>query len=104
DLWAEARRAAPDGYDVICDANGVETLSDSYAHLRKSGKLVVYGFSTMLERGAAKPSWPRLAWRWLRTPRFNPLDLTMQSKSVLAFNLSYLYDRLDLLDAAMTDL
>jgi NADPH:quinone reductase-like Zn-dependent oxidoreductase len=32
------------------------------------------------------------------------MDLTMESKSVLAFNLSYLYDRLDLLEACMGDL
>ncbi len=104
DLWAEVERIAPGGYDVACDANGVATLKQSYEHLRPAGKLVVYGFHTMMPRKGGKPKWLKLAADFLRTPRFNPLDLTMHSKSVLAFNLSYLYDRTDILDYAMTDL
>lgn len=104
DLWSEAERAAPDGYDVVLDANGVETLGQSYEHLRPGGKLVVYGFHSMMRRGKDSPSWPKLALDWLRTPRFNPLQLTNDNKSVLAFNLSYLFDRADLLNEAMGQL
>lgn len=104
DLWSEAKRLAPEGYDVILDANGVSTLGQSYAHLRRAGKLVVYGFASMMPKEGGKPNWPRLAVDFVRTPRFSPLDLTTASKSVLAFNLSYLFDRLDLLHEAFADL
>ncbi len=104
DLWAEAEKHAPEGYDVICDANGVATLKDSYDHLRRAGKLVVYGFSTMMPKTGGKPNWLKLISGFLRTPRFNPLDLTTDSKSVLAFNLSYLFDRTDMLEAFVSDL
>ncbi|HUJ57007.1 MAG TPA: medium chain dehydrogenase/reductase family protein [Kofleriaceae bacterium] len=104
ELWREAERIAPQGYDVILDANGVATLGASYRHLRRSGKLVVYGFHSMLPRKGGTPSWPRLAIDYLRTPRFNPLDMTNDSRSVLAFNLSYLFDRRELLDLAMTEI
>lgn len=104
DLWRAARRLAPDGYDVILDANGVATLGASYAHLRRAGKLVVYGFHSMLPKQGGKPNWPKLALDFVRTPRFSPLDMTNASKSVLAFNLSYLFDRLELLHEAMTQI
>ena len=58
----------------------------------------------MLPKKGGKPNWPKLALDWLRTPRFNPLDLTNDSKSVLAFNLSYLFDRTDLLKRFVSDL
>lgn len=103
-LWREAKRLVPQGYDVICDANGVETLKDSYTHLRRAGKLVVYGFHSMLPRTGGKPQWTKLAKDWLRTPRFSPLDMTNESRSVMAFNLSYLFDRRDLLAEGMGDL
>ena len=103
-LWSEARRHAPHGYDVILDANGVATLGQSYAHVRPAGKLVVYGFHSMLPRTGGKPSWRKLAVDWLRTPRFSPLEMTESSKSVLAFNLSYLFDRHDLMQLGMTEL
>lgn len=100
DLWRVAERYAPKGYDAVLDANGVATLAQSYAHLRPTGRLVIYGFHSMMRRGAGTPSWPKLAVDWLRTPRFNPLDLTNDNKSVMAFNLSYLFDERELLEDA----
>jgi len=104
DPWREAKLLVPGGYDVILDANGVSTLGASYEHLRRAGKLVVYGFSSMMPKTGGKPNYLTLARDWVRTPRFNPLDLTNDSKSVLAFNLSYLFDRKDLMDAGMGDI
>lgn len=95
DLWRMARRHAPDGYEAVFDANGVATLRESYEHLASPGRLVVYGFHTMLPRGRGRgrPSWPKLAVDWLRTPRFDPLKMTNDNRSVMAFNLSYLFER-----------
>jgi NADPH:quinone reductase-like Zn-dependent oxidoreductase len=106
ELWRAAERHAPAGYDVILDANGVSTLKDSFRHLGSPGKLVIYGFHSMLPRAdhdgaAGRVSWPKLARDWLRTPRFNPLDLTNENKSVLAFNLSYMFEQRAFLDEAM---
>lgn len=101
DLWHEAHRIAPGGYDVILDPNGVETLGRSYAALAPLGRLLIYGFHTMLPRTGGRPNWPKLAWDWLRTPRFDPLKLTVDNRSVLGFNLSFLSERSDLLIPAM---
>jgi len=104
DLWREAERFAPEGFDVVLDANGVETLGESFRHVRPAGRLVIYGFHTMMPKTGGKPAYGKLALDWLRTPRFNPLDLTEQNKSVMAFNLSYLFDRPELLEEGMRDL
>jgi NADPH:quinone reductase-like Zn-dependent oxidoreductase len=106
DLWTRAKELAPRGYDVVLDANGAETLSRSYDALRSPGRLIVYGFHTMLPRAGesttGRPSWRRLATSWLRTPRFDPLKLTGQNKSVMGFNLSYLFEERTILEEAMT--
>ena len=101
DLFAAAREHAPEGYAAVLDANGRSTLRGSYRALAPAGRLVVYGFASMLPRGVGRVSWPRLAWHWLRTPRFSPLSLTGDNRSVMGFNLSYLFDRTDLLEQAM---
>lgn len=101
DLWPAAEQAAPSGFDVVLDANGVSTLRGSYAHLAPLGRLVVYGFHSMLPREGGRPNWLKLARDWLRTPRFNPLALTTDNRSVLAFNLSFVSQRADLLVPAM---
>lgn len=101
ELWPAAERASPGGYDVVLDANGVSTLRQSYRHLAPTGRLVIYGFHSMLPRQGGRPSWLKLAWDWLRTPRFDPLAMTGDNKSVLAFNLSYLFEKRDLLEEPM---
>jgi NADPH:quinone reductase-like Zn-dependent oxidoreductase len=104
DLWKEVERFAPKGYDIILDANGVETLRESYNHLASCGRLVVYGFHSMLTKGRGKPNWFKLIWDYVRTPRFNPLTMTNDNKSVLAFNLSYLIEKTLLLRSDMYQL
>ncbi|MCH9685344.1 MAG: zinc-binding dehydrogenase, partial [Deltaproteobacteria bacterium] len=101
DLWAEAKAAAPEGFDAIFDANGVSTLGASYQHLAPTGRLVVYGFASMLPRAGQRRSWLRLAWHYLRTPRFNPFDLTQRNRSVMGFNLSYLFSQTHMLSEGM---
>lgn len=98
DLWKEAEKLSPSGYDVILDANGVETLDQSYKHLSNGGKLVVYGFHSMFSKGRGKPNWFKLLWDYIWTPRFNPLNMTKDNHSVLAFNLSYMFGKQEILN------
>lgn len=105
DLWTTARGAAPAGFDIILDANGYPTLKDGYEHLAPGGRLVAYGFAAMMPRstpgGRGLPNWGRLIAGWFRTPRFNPLDMTRDNKSVLAFNLSFMEDKAEELSEGM---
>jgi NADPH:quinone reductase-like Zn-dependent oxidoreductase len=101
DLWAMVRSVAPQGCDVILDANGGATLRASYENLAATGKLVAYGFHSMLPKGRDRPSRLKLIMDWLRTPRFDPIRMTSANKSVLAFNLSFLESRRELLIRGM---
>jgi len=104
DLWTKAEEICPDGFDVVFDGNGPATLKQSYRHLESSGKLVSYGFHSLLSTRAGVANYFKLVYEYLRVPRFNPLNMTNDNKSLIAFNLSYLFHRLDLLEEAMRDL
>ena len=84
-------------------AHGADALA-VIDHLAPEGRLVVYGFHGMLPKGRGRAPWWRLARDWIRTPRFHPLDLTTDNKSVMAFNLSFLFHRGDLLADAMGEI
>lgn len=93
------------------DANGVETLQESYNHLAPGGRLVVYGFHTMLPKSSDSSGgaiglwqWLKVGWNYKSTPMFDPLKMTNENKSVMAFNLSFLFDRGDLLVESMSQL
>lgn len=104
DLWKKVEEYAPHGVDLAFDANGVETLQQSYDHLASCGKLFSYGAHSMLPKTGGKVNWPKLVIDYLRTPRFNPINMTSQNKSLITFNLSFLFTRQDLFQEAMTDL
>jgi synaptic vesicle membrane protein VAT-1 len=104
DLWKKVEEYAPHGVDLAFDANGVETMKESYKHLAPCGKLMVYGAHSMFPKKGGKVNWPKLAKDFLRTPRFNPLNMTSDNKSLITFNLSFLFERQDLFREAMDDL
>lgn len=104
DLWAEAERIYPEGYDIILDANGVSTLGQSFKHLAPCGKLMVYGFHSMLPKQGGRVNLIKLAVDYLRTPSFSPINMTTQNTSIITFNISFLWERLDLIQEAMTDI
>lgn len=103
-LFGRVREAAPGGYHVALDPNGEETLMGSYRALRPTGRLIVYGFSSMISKGKGRPSYAKLAYKYLKTPRFNPILMTGSNKAVMAFNLSYLFEESALLSEAMSEL
>lgn len=104
DLWKEAERLSPQGYDIVLDANGVSTLKQSYNHLAPTGKLISYGFHTMLPKKGGHVNYLKLAFNYLRSPRFNPIKMTSENKSLITFNLSFLFDRPEFLAEGMTDM
>lgn len=103
-LWRRAEAIAPKGFDVVTDATGPQTLGESYRHTATAGKLVCFGFSGMMPRQGGRVTiadYPKLAWEFFHIPRFNPMQLTMDNKSVLAFNLSFLFEKKYLLVEAI---
>jgi NADPH:quinone reductase-like Zn-dependent oxidoreductase len=94
-LWKKVVELSPEGYDIILDANGATTLKGSYDHLRPAGRLLIYGFASMFSHSGRK-NYIKLIWYYLKTPRFNPFDLTGANKTISGFNLIYLFDEVDL--------
>ncbi len=103
DLWAKAEEFSPEGYDLILDANGASTLKGSYLHLKPTGRLLIYGFASMFSHSGRK-NYPKLLWYYLRTPRFNPFELTGANKTISGFNLIYLFDKVTLFRSIMDTL
>jgi NADPH:quinone reductase-like Zn-dependent oxidoreductase len=94
-LWERAEELSSEGYELILDANGASTLKGSYRHLRPAGRLLIYGFASMFSHSGRKNTL-KLLWYYMKTPRFNPFDLTGANKTISGFNLIYLFDKIDL--------
>mmetsp|Transcript_2733 Transcript_2733/g.4004 ORF Transcript_2733/g.4004 Transcript_2733/m.4004 type:complete len:485 (-) Transcript_2733:205-1659(-) len=103
DLWDRARDVLAthsdlSGFKTVMDANGVSTLQQSYDHLAPTGRVVVFGFHSNLPMGRDMLSpmeWIRMAKKMGSMPAFDPMDLTVENKSVLGFNLSFFADEVE---------
>jgi len=85
---------------AIFDPNGQETLAQSYHHVARGGRLVIYGFHTNLPKiglSISPMQWLKMGMQLLTTmPRFDPMDLTLTAKNVMGFNLSFFSDEKEL--------
>lgn len=106
-MWGEIEGIAPKGFDAVFDANGISTFEGSFRHLKPTGKLVAYGFASNLHLTRdGNVNWPKTIWDAIKTypltlRNFNPLNMTNENKSLITFNLSFLFERMDLLSEGM---
>jgi alcohol dehydrogenase len=82
------------GFDVVFDAVLGPWFAPSFARLAPEGRYVLYGAADFMT-GGSRPSWPVLAWRWLRRPRLDPLAMIAENRGMLAFNLIWLWEAVE---------
>jgi alcohol dehydrogenase len=88
-----------DGFDIVLDALTGPYFRPAYERLRPTGRHILYGAADLMPP-RARPSYLRLALRYLRRPRLDPLRMISENKSVMAFNLIWLWDQVDRLTRA----
>jgi alcohol dehydrogenase len=100
----EALRAnGLEGFDLVLDAVAGPFFEPAYRRLRPAGRLVIYGSADLMP-GGSRPNWLRLASRYLRRPHVDPIRMISDNRSVMGFNLIWLWDRADRLGAAYDEL
>ncbi len=91
------------GFDLVFDAVAGRFFQPAYDRLRPEGRFVVYGAAEFMpHRARANPL--RLAWQYLRRPRVDPLRMVSDNRSVMGFNLIWLWDHVASLAPAYEDL
>lgn len=78
------------GFDVVFDAVAGSFFKPAYNRLRPEGRMVVYGAADFMGR-SARPNYLRLALQYLTRPRVDPLAMTSENRSVMGFNLIWLW-------------
>jgi NADPH:quinone reductase-like Zn-dependent oxidoreductase len=104
DYAAQVRAiAGARGVDVVLDPVGGATWASGYELLAPCGRLVAFGFS------AAAPSGKRrdllkAAGALMRVPRFSPMRLMEDNKTVSGTNMGHLFDSIDMLRSQIDEL
>lgn len=93
--WDAVRRVAPQGVDIVLDAVGGVGWRRGYALLRPAGRLVMFGASGLI--GGPSRNLLRVLWEVLRFPRFSPLAMMNDNRTVAGANLGHLWTARDVM-------
>lgn len=100
----EALRAnGLDGFDLVLDAVAGPFFGPAYRRLRSAGRLVIFGAADLMPHGS-RPNWLRLASRYLRRTHIDPVQMISDNRSVMGFNLIWLWVRADRLGPTYDEL
>jgi alcohol dehydrogenase len=97
-LDAALAAAGAAGFDCVLDAVLGPTFRPAFDRLQPEGRYVLFGAAAFMSRGA-RPNYLRLAIEYLRRPRVDPLAMISDNRSLLAFNLIWLWQHADRLPA-----
>ena len=94
-FFKEVSEIVPGGQlDLILECIGGQILRQGFELLAPEGRMVVYGsahFTTQTDR----PNYIKLLFNYLRRPKIDPLQLPNTNRSVMGFNLIWLYDQVN---------
>jgi NADPH:quinone reductase-like Zn-dependent oxidoreductase len=90
------------GVELVIDPIGGKNWKKSYKALRSTGRLGMFGVSTVTETKMARPF--QFARLITQMPWYNPLGLMNANKSVFGVNLGHMWNERDKLSGWMQDI
>ena len=90
-------------FDLVLDAIGGAVQRASFDALNPMGRLVVFGAAEFTPKGK-RPDYLNALWRYLRRPRYDVMDMISSNRSVLAFNLIWLWEQKSQMQALLDEL
>lgn len=82
--------------DVVLECIGGKIFSESFKQMSAGGRIIVYG-AAQYSTGGAHPNYLKVLSKYLTRPKVDPLSLSDKNKSVMGFNLIYLWDKIDMM-------
>jgi len=89
--------------NIIMECIGGRILKEGYAALAQQGRMIVYGSARYGSVGN-RPNYLRLLYYYLTRPKIDPQKMPEQNKSVMGFNLIWLYNRAELMHRLLGEL
>ncbi|MBC5772732.1 zinc-binding dehydrogenase [Pontibacter sp. KCTC 32443] len=88
---------------LIMECIGGKILEQGWKAMAPMGRMVVYGNASFTSHGS-RPNYPKLIWKFLKRPKIDPLRLPTENKSLMGFNLIYLYEQTEMMHKLLGEL
>jgi NADPH:quinone reductase-like Zn-dependent oxidoreductase len=84
--------------NLVLESIGGKIFDESFKALAPSGRIIIYGGAQFMSK-SSRPNYLNVLFKFLTRPKVDPLALSNINKSVMGFNLIYLWDRPDELNS-----
>ena len=82
--------------DIVLECIGGKIFTESFKQMSAGGRIIVYG-AAQFSTGRSTPNYFKVFTKYLTRPKIDPLTLSDKNKSVMGFNLIYLWDKVELM-------
>jgi len=89
--------------NIVLECIGGKIFSESFNQLSAGGRIIVYG-GAQFSTGGFRPNYIKILTKYLTRPKIDPLGLSDKNKSVMGFNLIYLWDKIELLKTYLNNI
>jgi len=90
-------------FDLVLDGVGGAVQTASFHALNPMGRLVVFGAAEFTP-GKNRPNYVSAVFKYLKRPKYDVMDMISDNKSVMAFNLIWLWEQVDYLSKLIEDM
>jgi alcohol dehydrogenase len=78
--------------NVVLESIGGKIFEESFKQLSPAGRIIVYGGAQFMSH-SPRPNYFKLLSKYLTRPKIDPLSLSDTNRSIMGFNLIYLWNR-----------
>jgi alcohol dehydrogenase len=77
--------------NLVLESIGGKVFEESFKALAPSGRIIIYGGAHFMTQ-SSRPNYLKVFLKYLTRPKVDPLSLSDKNRSVMGFNLIYLWD------------
>ena len=89
--------------DIVLECIGGKIFTESFKQMGAGGRIIVYG-AAQFSTGSSSPNYLKVLTKYLTRPKVDPLFLSDKNKSVMGFNLIYLWDKVELMKKYLSNI
>jgi NADPH:quinone reductase-like Zn-dependent oxidoreductase len=89
--------------NIVLESIGGKIFKNSFDLLSPTGRIIIYGGAQFMSH-SSRPNYLKLLFQYLTRPKVDPLSLSDTNRSIMGFNLIYLWDKPEEMKRMLTNI
>ncbi|MGB5894336.1 MAG: medium chain dehydrogenase/reductase family protein [Ignavibacteriaceae bacterium] len=89
--------------NIVLESIGGKIFKESFDLLSPTGRIIIYGGAQFMSH-SSRPNYLKLIFQYLTRPKVDPISLSDTNRSIMGFNLIYLWDKPEEMKRMLTNI